>query len=357
MTASTTQSPSTAPARTGPAAGRRSPTGSSLARQVMGEAGIGIALLALVTVFALVAPKFATSANLTNIATEITLNTMLAVGMTFVILVGGIDLSVGAVMALAAVVAGEVLTSGGFPAAIAVPLAVLVAAGTGMLCGLVNGFVSERWRVPSFIVTLGMLNMARGAALEFTDAKTLYDFPPGFTRFGTSTLLGVPALFWIALLMVLVGHLVLTRTVFGRLVFAIGGNEEAVRLSGHRTGLVKVVVYVIAGFAVGIAAVTYMARLSIASPIIGSGYELSAIAAVVIGGASLSGGKGSMVGTLLGACLLGVLTNGLLLMGVSDFQRQIITGAVIVVAVVVDHYRGRLANRLPVARIDDRAAA
>ncbi|MFD7031547.1 ABC transporter permease [Streptomyces sp. NPDC059917] len=315
----------------------------------MGEAGIGVALLVLVAVFALVAPKFATQSNLTHIATEITLNTMLAVGMTFVILVGGIDLSVGAVMALAAVVAGEVLTSGG-STAVTVMLAVLVAAGTGMLCGLVNGFVSERWRVPSFIVTLGMLNMARGAALEFTDAKTLYDFPPGFTRFGTSTLLGVPALFWIALLMVLVGHLVLTRTVFGRLVFAIGGNEEAVRLSGHRTGVVKVAVYVIAGFAVGIAAVTYMARLSIASPIIGSGYELSAIAAVVIGGASLSGGKGSMVGTLLGACLLGVLTNGLLLMGVSDFQRQIITGAVIVVAVVIDHYRGRLADRLRMDR-------
>ncbi|MFJ1869663.1 ABC transporter permease [Streptomyces sp. NPDC088097] len=334
------------PVTSAPLTAARKPAGSSLVRQVMGEAGIGIALLALVAVFALSAPKFATSANLTNIATEITLNTMLAVGMTFVILVGGIDLSVGAVMALSAVVAGEVLTADGLPAAAAVALAVLVAAAVGMLCGLINGFVSERWRVPSFIVTLGMLNMARGAALQYTNAKTLYDFPPGFTRFGTSTLLGVPALFWIALLMVAVGHLVLTRTVFGRLVFAIGGNEEAVRLSGHRTGVVKVAVFVIAGFAVGIAAVTYMARLSIASPIIGGGYELSAIAAVVIGGASLAGGKGSMVGTLLGACLLGVLTNGLLLMGVSDFQRQIITGGVIVVAVVVDHYRGRLAARL-----------
>ncbi|QEU83339.1 ABC transporter permease [Streptomyces subrutilus] len=312
----------------------------------MGEAGIGVALLALVAVFALAAPHFATRANLTHIATEITLNTMLAVGMTFVILVGGIDLSVGAVMALSAVVSGEVLTSGGLSPSVAVLLAVLVAAAVGMVCGLVNGFVSEHWKVPSFIVTLGMLNMARGAALQYTDAKTLYDFPPGFGRFGTATLLGVPALFWIALSMVAVGHVVLTRTVFGRLVFAIGGNEEAVRLSGHRTGVVKVAVFVIAGFAVGIAAVTYMARLSIASPIIGGGYELSAIAAVVIGGASLSGGKGSMVGTLLGACLLGVLTNGLLLMGVSDFQRQIITGAVIVVAVVVDHYRGRLARRL-----------
>ncbi|MFI5806955.1 ABC transporter permease [Streptomyces sp. NPDC051561] len=322
-------------------------TARSLTRQVMGEAGIGIALLALVLIFTLAAPKFATSDNLTHIATEITLNTMLAVGMTFVILVGGIDLSVGSVMALSAVVSGEILTSTSLSTPVAVLLAVVVAALVGMACGFVNGFVSEKWRVPAFIVTLGMLNVARGAALEYTNAQTLYNFPPGFSHFGTSTLLGIPSLFWIALVMVVVGHFVLTRTVFGRLVFAIGSNEEAVRLSGHRTSVVKVAVYVIAGFAVGIAAVTYMARLNIASPILGSGYELSAIAAVVIGGASLSGGKGSMIGTLLGACLLGVLTNGLLLMGVSDFQRQMITGAVIMIAVVVDHYRGKLAARMP----------
>ncbi|MGH4030161.1 ABC transporter permease [Actinomycetota bacterium Odt1-20B] len=321
-------------------------TAASLTRQAMGEAGIGVALLALVAVFTLAAPKFATTGNLTHIATEITLNTMLAVGLTFVILVGGIDLSVGSVMALSAVVAGDVLTNKDLSAPVAVVLAVLVSVGVGMVCGLINGFVSETWRVPSFIVTLGMLNVARGAALDYTDAKTQYDFPRGFSRFGTSTLLGVPALFWIALVMVAVGHLVLTRTVFGRLVFAIGSNEEAVRLSGHRTSVVKVAVFVIAGFAVGIAAITYMARLNIASPILGGGYELSAIAAVVIGGASLSGGKGSMIGTLLGACLLGVLTNGLLLMGVSDFQRQMITGGVIMVAVVVDHYRDLLAARL-----------
>ncbi|MET7358651.1 ABC transporter permease [Streptomyces sp. NPDC005562] len=321
-------------------------TVGSLTRQAMGEAGTGVALLALVAVFALAAPKFATTGNFTNIATEITLNTMLAVGLTFVILVGGIDLSVGSVMALSAVVAGDVLTDKGLSTGAAVTLAVLASVAVGMACGLVNGFVSERWRVPSFIVTLGMLNIARGAALDYTDAKTQYDFPQGFSRFGTSTLLGIPALFWIALVMVAAGHLVLSRTVFGRLVFAIGSNEEAVRLSGHRTSVVKVAVFVIAGCCVGIAAITYMARLNIASPILGGGYELSAIAAVVIGGASLSGGKGSMIGTLLGACLLGVLTNGLLLMGVSDFQRQMITGGVIMVAVVVDHYRDRLASRL-----------
>ncbi|NUU24722.1 MAG: ABC transporter permease [Streptomycetaceae bacterium] len=346
MTSSTTTpAPSTAPTKSPPRT-RRRPTARSFARQVMGEAGIGLALLAMIAFFATFADSFATSNNLTQIATQITLNTMLAVGMTFVILVGGIDLSVGAVMALCAVTSGKILAAQSVPTSVAVLGAVAVSVLVGTVCGLINGFITERWRVPSFIVTLGMLNVARGAALEYTDAKTIYEFPSGFNKFGTSTLLGIPVLFWIALAMVAVGHLVLTRTVFGRLVFAIGDNEEAVRLSGHRTKTVKIAAFAIAGFAVGIAAITYMARLNIASPILGNGYELNAIAAVVIGGASLSGGKGSMIGTLLGACLLGVLTNGLLLMGVSDFQRQIITGAVIILAVVIDHYRARAASRL-----------
>lgn len=317
----------------------------ALLRRFMGEAGIGLALLAMVLVFSVAAPKFGSSINLSNIATQITLNTMLAVGMTFVILVGGIDLSVGSGIALCAVVSGKVLAAQSLSTPVAVLLAILVSVGVGMFCGLVNGFVSERWRVPAFIVTLGMLNVARGAALQYTNAKTIYTFPAGFNDFGTVTLLGVPALFVIALAMVAVGHFVLTRTVFGRMIFAIGDNEEAVRLSGHRTPAVKIAAYVICGLTVGIAAVTYMARLNIAGPTIGGGYELNAIAAVVIGGASLSGGKGSMIGTLLGACLLGVLSNGLLLMGVSDFERQMVTGAVIMVAVVLDHYRGKLAAR------------
>jgi len=324
---------------------RKPLTASGLARQVMGEAGIGIALLALVAIFTVAAPKFATSNNLTDIATEITLNTMIAVGMTFVILVGGIDLSVGSVMALSAVVSAPLMTHHGLSAAVAVPLAVLVSALVGMACGLVNGLVSERWRVPSFIITLGMMNVARGAALQYSDAKTTYDFPQGFSRFGTSTLLGVPNLFWIALVMVAVGHFVLTRTVFGRLVFAIGSNEEAVRLAGHRTAIVKVSVFVISGLAVGIAAVTYMARLNIASPILGDGYELNAIAAVVIGGTSMSGGKGSMMGTLLGASIMGVLSNGLLLLGMGDFARQMVTGLIIVVAVIIDKYRAQALMR------------
>lgn len=324
----------------------RTATVPRVLRQIMGEAGIGAALVLLALIFTVTAPAFATEQNLRNIMTQITLNTILAVGMTFVILVGGIDLSVGSVLALCAVVSATVMTADGPPAAVAILLALLVSVLVGAACGFVNGFVSEFWRVPSFIITLGMLYVARGAAQEFTGAATIYDLPGQFNQFGTATLLGIPAVFWVALLLGAAGWFVLTRTVFGRMIYAIGDNEEAVRLSGHRTGVVKVIAFMIAGFCVGVAAIVYMARLNIASPILGQGYELNAIAAVVIGGTSLAGGRGSMIGTLLGACLLGVLTNGLLLVGVSDFQRLMITGAVIMIAVIIDAYRRRLADRV-----------
>lgn len=319
-------------------------TGNRVAQWLLGETGIGLALVALVAFFVLAAPNFATAQNLANIQTQITLNTILATGLTFVILVGGIDLSVGSLLALTSMVAGLVITSR-LPVGPAIVLAVLAAVGVGAVCGFVNGFVSQWWSVPSFIVTLGMLNMARGAALQTTDAATLYGFPEPFNRFGTSTFLGIPAVFLTAFVLVLVGHFVLTRTVFGRMLFAIGNNEESVRLSGHHTSTFKIAAFCISGATAGVAAIIYMTRLHTASPIIGVGFELNAIAAVIIGGTSLFGGKGSLIGTLLGACLLGVLTNGLLLMGVGDFARQIVTGAVIVIAVVIDSYRQKFSAR------------
>lgn len=321
------------------------PGGGRLVRWALGETGIGAALLALIIIFIVAAPDFATSRNLADIETQITLNTILACGMTFVILVAGIDLSVGSVLAFATMVAGVVLTSG-LPAPLAIVSAAAAGIATGLGCGLINGYVSERWRVPSFIVTLGMLNMARGAALETTNASTLFGFPSSFDNFGTSTLLGIPSVFLIAIVLIVAGHLVLTRTVFGRMIFAIGNNEESVRLSGHNTSAYKIAAFCISGAMAGAAAIVYMTRLQTASPIIGTGYELNAIAAVIVGGASLFGGKGSMIGTLFGACLLGVLTDGLLLMGMGDFARQIVTGAVIVIAVIIDYYRQNLSSRL-----------
>jgi len=312
---------------------------------VLREAGIGLALVLLLGVFALLSPIFLTAGNLTNIFTQISINVILAVGMTFVILIGGIDLSVGSVMAFCAVVAGTVLKLEGLDPAAAIALALLASIAVGAVCGLVNGAVSAWWAIPSFIVTLGMLNIARGAALQWTQARSIYEFPDAFNNFGSATLLGVPAIFLVALALVLAGWFVLNRTVFGRLVYAIGNNEEAVRLAGHNVRFYKIAAFVICGAAVGVGAVIYMTRLTIASPISGIGFELNAIAAVIIGGTSLSGGRGSIVGTLLGACIIGVLANGLILIGMSDFLRQMVTGFVIILAVILDVLRARLAQR------------
>lgn len=305
------------------------------------EAGIGIALILLIIVFLVISPVFGTPDNLRNILTQITINTIISVGMTFVILIGGIDLSVGSVLALCGVVAGTVLVSK-MPVWEAIALCILTSLGIGMLCGFLNGWITERWKIPSFITTLGMMNIARGAALQFSKAKTIYNFPPSFDDFGSVQVVSIiPIIFIIALAIVFLGRFILRRTVFGRLVYCIGNNEEAVRLSGHNTSTYRIIAFVISGLTVGIASIIYMARLTVADAIVGTGFELNAIAAVIIGGTSFSGGKGSLVGTFLGACLMGVLNNGLLLMGVSDFIRQMITGVVIVVAVIVDSYRAK----------------
>jgi ribose transport system permease protein len=309
------------------------------------EAGIGLALVLLALVFSGLAPRFASATNLTNILTQISINTVIAVGMTFVILLGGIDLSVGSVLALATIVGGLLITREGLSTGTAVLLSVAGATLTGCLCGLFNGVVCERWKIHSFVVTLGMLNIARGAALQISNSRTIFEFPDGFNEVGNAAIGGVPLIFLMALAIVLVGRFVLARTVFGRMIYAIGNNEEAVRLSGHVPARYKVAAFTVCGGMVGLAAIMYMMRLNIASPILGVGFELNAIAAVVIGGTSMSGGKGSMVGTFLGASIMGVLNNGLLLLGMGDFARQMVTGLIIVVAVIIDKYRARALGR------------
>ncbi|NKB84242.1 ABC transporter permease [Brucella grignonensis] len=306
------------------------------------DSGIALALLLLIVVFSLTTQHFLSFNNITNILTQVTINLILAIGMTFVILIGGIDLSVGSLLALCAVVGGTVMNLPGLGVVEAVALATLASIAVGIACGFLNGFISAYWGLPSFIVTLGMLNIARGAALQVTDARAIYSFPPAFNAFGSQTLFGIPLAFLVALAMVAISWFVLNRTVFGRLLYGIGNNEEAVRLAGHPVFWYKIAAFTIAGAAVGIGAIIYMARLNVASPIIGIGFELNAIAAVIIGGVSLTGGRGSILGTLLGAVIIGVLANGLVLLGLSDFMRQMITGFVIILAVIVDKYRERL---------------
>jgi ribose transport system permease protein len=314
------------------------------------EAGIGLALALLIALFWIFAPRFGSHANFTNILNQISINTVIAVGMTFVILLGGIDLSVGSVLALSTVVGGLVITHEALPVPAAILLSLLASMAVGMACGLFNGFVTERWKIHSFIVTLGMLNIARGSALQVSHSRTIFSFPQAFNDVGSMTVgwgwVQVPLIFLVAAAAVLAGRFVLNRTVFGRLIYAIGNNEEAVRLSGHVPSRIKMAAFTVTGAMVGLAAIMYMMRLNIASPILGVGFELNAIAAVVIGGTSMSGGKGSMVGTFLGACIMGVLNNGLLLLGMGDFARQIVTGCIIIFAVIIDQYRARAVVRI-----------
>lgn len=310
------------------------------------EAGIGVALLVCCIFFACASEHFASMSNFTNILTQISINTVIAAGMTFVILLGGIDLSVGSVLALCTIVSGLILTRDYFSPWQAIILSILASLVAGGLCGLFNGVVSTKWKIHSFIVTLGMLNIARGAALLISDSRTYFNFPDSFIGFGALTFAGIPVIFIIAILFIVIGTIVLKYTVFGRMIYAIGNNDEAVRLSGHNTNFYKVAAFVICGGSIGVAAIMYMLRLSISSPISGVGFELNAIAAVVIGGTSMSGGKGSLLGTFLGAAIIGVLNNGLLLVGLGDFARQIITGLIIVLAVILDTYRNKLSKKL-----------
>jgi ribose transport system permease protein len=308
---------------------------------LMSTAGIGIALVIMILIFAILNPKFISLVNVMNILVQISINLVISAGMTVVILLGGIDLSVGSVLALCTVVAGKILTNPTLPLGLAILFCCLSSLLVGVGCGLFNGFVSQRWGLHPFIVTLGMMNIARGAALKITGANTIYNFPMTFVKIGTRNILGVPSIFLIALTVTLLLIFVLSKTVYGRFIYAIGNNEEAVRLSGHNTKVKKVIAFVICGGTVGVAAILYMLRLNIASPILGYNFELYAIAATILGGTSLFGGKGSLTGTFFGVCIIGVLNNGLLLVGMDDFVRQIVTGLIIVAAVILDTYRSK----------------
>ena len=293
--------------------------------------GTAIGLVVLCGVLWILTPYFLTVSNLLNVAEQTSINAIVAVGMTFVILSAGIDLSVGSIVALAGVVLGQALAGGR-----AMPVAVPLALATGLGCGLVNGGLISWGGLPPFIVTLGTMSIARGAALLVTEGRPISGFDPAFRVIATGRLGYIPAPVIVMALVYLVAHFVLSRTTFGRYVYAIGGNEEATRLSGVDVRFHKTMVYVVCGVTSAIAAALLTARLNTAQPIAGIMYELDAIAAVVIGGTSLSGGEGNLGGTLIGALTMGVLRNGLNLLGVSSFLQQLVIGVVIIVAVLID---------------------
>jgi ribose transport system permease protein len=308
---------------------------SGAARRLRGtsarQLGTLAGLLLLCLVLWAATPYFLTVSNLLNVLEQTTLNAIIAVGMTFVIVSGGIDLSVGSILALSGIVLAMALEAG-----VPAPLAIAVALGAGTVCGVVNGLLVTLGRLPPFIATLGMMSVARGAALMLAEGRPISGFEEGFRTLATGRVLMVPVPAVIAGVIYLAGHFALTRTVFGVSTYAIGGNEEAARLSGVRVRLHKTAVYGVAGLMSAATAVLLTARLNSAQPTAGIMYELDAIAATVIGGTSLMGGEGTLIGALIGALIMGVLRNGLNLLDVSSFFQQIVIGGVIIGAVLVD---------------------
>lgn len=295
------------------------------------DAGTILGLLIIVVVFSLLTPVFLTAPNLINILQQSSLNAVIALGMTLVIISGGIDLSVGPTAALSAVIGATLMVAG-----VPIYLAILAALGVGILCGLFNGVLVAYAGLQPFIVTLGGLSLYRALALIYTGGNPVFGIPPEFRALTNGTLLGIPNPVIIVAAIALLLWILLNKTPLGEYILAVGGNEEAARIAGVPVAKTKVATFVISGSLASIAAMILVGRLGAAEPTIGNLWELDAIAAAAIGGASLMGGKGSIVGTLIGAIILGALRNGLTLMNVQAFYQLLATGIIIIAAMLID---------------------
>lgn len=310
-------------------------------KHLVGNYGVYIAFIVLCLTLSLLREEFLTRENLLNLIRHVSLNGIVATGMTFVIVSGGIDLSVGSVVALAGIVAAipssttgsgvlPVLSAGG----LALPLAILLGLGVAAICGGIVGLLVTRLKVAPFIVTLGMMSIARGAALVLSQGRPIINLTSEYQLIGRASFLGIPCPIIIFVVVVVVAHFLLNNTKFGRYVYAVGGSEPAALAAGINVSRIKAVVYILCSTLAGLAGIVLSSRVNAASPIAGVGYELDAIAAAVIGGSSLSGGVGSIPGTIVGALIMGTITNGLDLLNVSAYYQQIIKGIIILVAVV-----------------------
>lgn len=301
-----------------------------------------LALALMILALALMSDKFLTVDNSLNVLRQICANLCLSIGMTIIILSGGIDLSVGSMLALSGAVGAGLLKNGiAIPGTdifieVTVSGAILVGVLVGTILGWFNGFVITRFKLPPFVATLGMLSIARGLTMLWTGGFPITRLGDSFGYIGAGHWLGLPMPVWISGALVVVFILVMKRTRFGRHVYAVGGSEKAARLSGLNVRHIKLLVYTLGGALAGVAGLLVTARLDSATPNAGLSYELDSIAAVVIGGTSLNGGRGSITGTVLGCLIIGVLNNGLVLLEVSPFWQQVIKGLVILVAVAVD---------------------
>ena len=300
-------------------------------------------LIALVVVFSLASPNFMQTNNVLAILQATSVNGVLAIAATLVIITGGIDLSVGTLMTFCAVICGVVLTYLGMP----LPLGILAAIAAGTASGLISGTIVAKLKVPPFIATLGMMLILKGLSLVISGTRPIYfNDTPGFTQIAQGSIVGsvfpalpIPNGVLILFLVAIIAAFILGRTVLGRYTFALGSNEEAVRLSGVNTDRWKIAVYALAGGICGVAGLLIASRLNSAQPALGQGYELDAIAAVVIGGTSLSGGRGTILGTLIGALIISVLANGLRILSVAQEWQTVVTGTIIILAVYADILR------------------
>ncbi|TCU36823.1 ABC transporter permease [Rhizobium azibense] len=301
------------------------------------DAGTLIGLILIMAVFAVLVPGFISERNLINILQQSSINACLALGMTLVIISGGIDLSVGPTAAIAAVISASLMVAG-FP----IPIAIAAGLAIGVVCGLVNGFLVAYVGLQPFIVTLGTLSTYRAIALIYTGGNPVLGIPQGFRSIFNGSAAGIPNSVAIVAVVAVLAWVLLKKTPIGEYLLAVGGNEEASYVAGVPIALTKVTAYVISGTLAALASLILIGRLGAAEPILGNLWELDAIAAAAIGGASLMGGKGSVIGTILGAIILGAMRNGLTLMNVQAFYQLLATGLIILVAMMIDRLtRGR----------------
>ncbi len=304
------------------------------ARHILKNYGIIIAFVLICIILSVTSPVFLTTTNIINVIRQTSIYGIMAVGMTFIILTGGIDLSIGSIMAIAGAVCAGLLKDGN-SIAIVIPVTI----GVGILCGLTNGLVITVGKITPFVATLGMMSIARGFTLIYTKGYPISGFSPEFRFIGGGYLFGCPIPIVIFLAVVLIAYVVLAQTRVGRYTYAIGGNEDTVILSGINSGFYKTLVYVIAGASAALSALILTSRLNSAEPIAGLGYELDVIAAVVIGGTSLNGGRGSLFGTFVGALMIGVINNGMNLLDISPYFQLVVKGLIIIGAVLLDRLR------------------
>ena len=305
----------------------------------VGQYGIFMAFIVVCLLLTFTTSKFLTVSNWTIIITQVSINALLAFGVTFVIITGGIDLSLGSIMAVTGVAAASLAHPDTYP--VIVPIAIGLLAGISM--GALNGLVITKSKVPPFIVTLGMMTIGRGLALILSKGRPVSNLSDSFNFIGGGNLAGIPFPIIVLIVTFVVCSVVLKKTILGRYIYAVGGNEQAAKASGIRVNKVKMAVYTICGGLAALAGILLTSRITTGQPNAGVGFELDAIAAAIIGGTSTSGGTGTMTGTLIGALLIGVISNGLDLLNVTSYYQQVVMGAIIIGAVVLDSWNQKTA--------------